>query len=70
MQQEIKQTWQRTPEHGATEASPVPTTAVLHNCLFQADLKTPFIQHLRFEFDRAIILLSELPPHKCLAFYL
>jgi kinesin family protein 2/24 len=24
---------------------------VLHNCLFQADLKTPFISHLTFEFD-------------------
>jgi len=24
---------------------------VIHNCLFQADLKTPFIQHLTFDFD-------------------
>lgn len=30
---------------------PVPTQVVLHNCLFQADLKTPYIQHLTFEFD-------------------
>mmetsp|Transcript_2816 Transcript_2816/g.4889 ORF Transcript_2816/g.4889 Transcript_2816/m.4889 type:complete len:1449 (+) Transcript_2816:161-4507(+) len=30
---------------------PVPRHVVLHNCLFQADLKTPFIQHLTFEFD-------------------
>lgn len=30
---------------------PVPRHVVLHNCLFQADLKTPFIQHLSFEFD-------------------
>jgi len=27
------------------------TELVLHNCLFQADLKTPFIQHLGFEYD-------------------
>jgi len=30
---------------------PVPTQAVLHNCLFQADLKTPFISHCSFRFD-------------------
>merc|ERR1712137_69770 len=30
---------------------PVSTELVLHNCLFQADLKTPFIQHLGFEYD-------------------
>eukprot|EP00927_Polykrikos_kofoidii_P055529 TRINITY_DN4975_c1_g2_i1.p1 TRINITY_DN4975_c1_g2~~TRINITY_DN4975_c1_g2_i1.p1 ORF type:complete len:1524 (+),score=324.69 TRINITY_DN4975_c1_g2_i1:674-4573(+) len=32
--------------------TPVPTRVVLHNCLFQADLKTPFISHITFEFDR------------------
>jgi len=32
---------------------------VLHNCLFQADLKTPFIQHLRFEFDRVFAEQAE-----------
>lgn len=31
---------------------PEPTHCVIHNCLFQADLKTPFIQHLTFDFDR------------------
>lgn len=30
---------------------PFPTQLTLHNCLFQADLKTPFINHLQFEFD-------------------
>lgn len=30
---------------------PFPTKLVLHNCLFQADLKTPFVNHLQFEFD-------------------
>jgi len=30
-----------------------PATAVVHNCLFQADLKTPFIQHLAFDYDHA-----------------
>eukprot|EP00439_Symbiodinium_sp_Y106_P001657 s28_g1.t1 len=24
----------------------------IHNCLFQADLKTPFVQHLTFDFDQ------------------
>lgn len=33
-------------------AAPVPTKAIIHNCLFQADLKTPFLQHLTFEFDK------------------
>jgi len=28
------------------------THVVLHNCLFQADLKTPFVSHLTFSFDR------------------
>jgi len=28
-----------------------PTQLVLHNCLFQADLRTPVIHHLRFAFD-------------------
>merc|ERR1719476_533402 len=28
------------------------TQVVLHNCLFQADLKTPFVSHLTFDFDR------------------
>lgn len=32
--------------------SPVPRKCVLHSCLFQADLKTPYVQHLTFEFDR------------------
>lgn len=31
---------------------PFSTRVVLHNCLFQADLKTPFIHHLTFDFDR------------------
>jgi kinesin family protein 2/24 len=31
---------------------PVQSRVVLHNCLFQADLKTPFVNHLEFEFDR------------------
>jgi len=30
---------------------PLPTDTVVHNCLFQADLKTPVLHHLRFEFD-------------------
>eukprot|EP00405_Crypthecodinium_cohnii_P045007 CAMPEP_0206582790 /NCGR_PEP_ID=MMETSP0325_2-20121206/34705_1 /ASSEMBLY_ACC=CAM_ASM_000347 /TAXON_ID=2866 /ORGANISM="Crypthecodinium cohnii, Strain Seligo" /LENGTH=1080 /DNA_ID=CAMNT_0054089561 /DNA_START=164 /DNA_END=3406 /DNA_ORIENTATION=- len=28
-----------------------PGGAIIHNCLFQADLKTPFIQHCKFDFD-------------------
>ncbi|CAE8609708.1 unnamed protein product [Polarella glacialis] len=32
--------------------SPVPTQVAMHNCLFQADLKTPFVTHLMFTFDR------------------
>lgn len=28
-----------------------PTQVILHNCLFQADLRTPVIHHLRFAFD-------------------
>lgn len=32
-------------------ATPVSTQVVIHNCLFQADLKTPFISHLTFDFD-------------------
>lgn len=31
--------------------SPLATQVVLHNCLFQADLKTPFMQHMWFDFD-------------------
>jgi len=34
-------------------ASPCPSKVVLHNCLFQADLKTPYLHHLTFDFDRA-----------------
>lgn len=30
---------------------PMSTQMVIHNCLFQADLKTPFINHLTFDFD-------------------
>jgi len=30
---------------------PLPTKLILHNCLFQADLKTPYISHLHFEYD-------------------
>jgi len=30
---------------------PVATQCVIHNCLYQADLKTPFINHLTFDFD-------------------
>ena len=30
----------------------LPTHIVLHNCLFQADLRTPVIHHLRFSFDQ------------------
>lgn len=30
---------------------PLPTKLALHNCLFQPDLKTPFINHLTFQFD-------------------
>eukprot|EP00811_Abedinium_folium_P004550 NODE_1418_length_2483_cov_5.893039.p1 GENE.NODE_1418_length_2483_cov_5.893039~~NODE_1418_length_2483_cov_5.893039.p1 ORF type:complete len:725 (-),score=173.24 NODE_1418_length_2483_cov_5.893039:307-2250(-) len=30
---------------------PLPRRLVLHNCLFEADLKTPFINHVFFEFD-------------------
>eukprot|EP00928_Gymnodinium_smaydae_P042229 TRINITY_DN28462_c0_g2_i3.p1 TRINITY_DN28462_c0_g2~~TRINITY_DN28462_c0_g2_i3.p1 ORF type:complete len:1029 (-),score=184.15 TRINITY_DN28462_c0_g2_i3:104-3130(-) len=30
---------------------PFPTKLMLHNCLFQADLKTPYVNHLEFEFD-------------------
>jgi kinesin family protein 2/24 len=30
---------------------PVSTQMVMHNCLYQADLKTPFINHLTFDFD-------------------
>lgn len=29
-----------------------PTRAVVHSCLFQADLKTPFVHNLTFNFDR------------------
>ncbi|CAE8725909.1 unnamed protein product, partial [Polarella glacialis] len=32
-------------------SGPLPTTLALHNCLFQADLKTPVIHHLSFDFD-------------------
>mmetsp|Transcript_173137 Transcript_173137/g.555180 ORF Transcript_173137/g.555180 Transcript_173137/m.555180 type:complete len:1387 (-) Transcript_173137:544-4704(-) len=28
-----------------------PGGAIIHNCLFQADLKTPYIQHHKFDFD-------------------
>lgn len=28
-----------------------PSTVLIHNCLFQADLKTPYISHLSYEFD-------------------
>jgi len=28
-----------------------PGQVTVHNCLFQADLKTPFVQHLSFDFD-------------------
>ena len=34
------------PAKGASEQ------LVLHNCLFQADLRTPMVHHLRFAFDR------------------
>lgn len=30
---------------------PYPKEVVLHNCQFQADLKTPFITHVHFGFD-------------------
>jgi len=30
---------------------PLPKQLVLHNCLFQADLKTPLLNHLHFDFD-------------------
>merc|ERR1719203_1262581 len=30
---------------------PAAARVVLHNCLFQADLKTPFVNHLTFQFD-------------------
>lgn len=30
---------------------PFPTRLVLHSCMFQADLKTPFVNHVEFEFD-------------------
>ena len=33
---------------------PLPTQVVLHNCLFQADLKTPFLSNLLFEFDHVL----------------
>mmetsp|Transcript_69749 Transcript_69749/g.130246 ORF Transcript_69749/g.130246 Transcript_69749/m.130246 type:complete len:979 (-) Transcript_69749:89-3025(-) len=33
-------------------ASPFPKQLVLHNCLFEADLKHPFITHYTFGFDR------------------
>mmetsp|Transcript_58401 Transcript_58401/g.136512 ORF Transcript_58401/g.136512 Transcript_58401/m.136512 type:complete len:556 (+) Transcript_58401:189-1856(+) len=33
-------------------ATPFPTKLVLHNCLFEADLKHPFINHYTFAFDR------------------
>lgn len=31
---------------------PASKQVCLHNCLFQADLKTPFISHVTFDFDR------------------
>ncbi|CAK9103629.1 unnamed protein product [Durusdinium trenchii] len=34
----------------ASPGSP-PTQMVLHNCLFQADLRTPVVHHVRFAFD-------------------
>lgn len=33
------------------KGSPLSTQLVLHDCLFGADLKTPYIKHLHFEFD-------------------
>mmetsp|Transcript_11463 Transcript_11463/g.26524 ORF Transcript_11463/g.26524 Transcript_11463/m.26524 type:complete len:1149 (-) Transcript_11463:73-3519(-) len=30
----------------------LPSKMMLHNCLFEADLKTPYINHLQFEFDQ------------------
>mmetsp|Transcript_27479 Transcript_27479/g.63533 ORF Transcript_27479/g.63533 Transcript_27479/m.63533 type:complete len:1076 (-) Transcript_27479:81-3308(-) len=29
----------------------LPSKMMLHNCLFEADLKTPYINHMQFEFD-------------------
>lgn len=34
-----------------TAGTPLTTHMVLHNCVFQADLKTPLIHHLHFDFD-------------------
>jgi len=34
-----------------TKGSSLSTQLVLHDCLFGADLKTPYIKHLHFEFD-------------------
>lgn len=33
------------------KGAPLTTQLVLHGCNFRADLKTPFLQHSRFEFD-------------------
>eukprot|EP00439_Symbiodinium_sp_Y106_P064854 s351_g10.t1 len=36
-----------------------PSQLVLHNCLFQADLRTPMVHHLRFAFDQVFSQWAE-----------
>jgi len=55
---------------------PLPTQLILHNCMFQADLKTPYVSHLHFEYDHVFregaqdhevyrVAASELVRHAC-----